>query len=42
MKVSLAALNASFAVASSAFGFDLPPIIPPHAPAVTAALQQSA
>jgi len=31
MKLSLAALIAACAVASSAFGaFDLPPIIPPH------------
>jgi hypothetical protein len=43
MKVSLAALHTACAVASSAFGFDTPPIIPPHAPAATAvALQQSA
>jgi hypothetical protein len=35
MKVSLVALNTACAVASSAFiGFDLPPIVPPHAPAV--------
>jgi hypothetical protein len=35
MKVSLAALNTACAVASSTFaGFDLPPIVPPHAPAV--------
>jgi hypothetical protein len=43
MKVSLAALNTACAVASSAFiGFDVPPIIPPHSPALTGALQQSA
>lgn len=36
MKVSLVALNTACAVASSAFvGFDIPPIVPPHAPAVT-------
>jgi len=35
MKISLAALNNACAVASSAFiGFDNPPIIPPHSPAV--------
>ena len=35
MKVSLVALNTPCAVASSAFaGFDIPPIVPPHAPAV--------
>jgi hypothetical protein len=34
MKVSLAALNTACAVASSTFvGFDMPPIVPPHAPA---------
>jgi hypothetical protein len=38
MKVSLAALNIACAVASSTFGsFDYPPIMPPHAPAVSAA-----
>jgi hypothetical protein len=38
MKVSLAALNTACAVASSAFvGFDMPPIVPPHSPAVTGA-----
>jgi hypothetical protein len=35
MKISLVALNAACAVTSSAFGFDNPPIVPPHAPAVT-------
>jgi hypothetical protein len=35
MKISLAALNTACAVASSTFvGFDMPPIVPPHAPAV--------
>ncbi len=35
MKVSLAALNTACALPSSAFvGFDVPPLIPPHAPAV--------
>jgi hypothetical protein len=38
MKVSLVALNHACAVASSAFvSFDLPPIIPPHSPAVIVA-----
>jgi hypothetical protein len=35
MKVSLAALNTACAVASSPFvGFDFPPVVPPHSPAV--------
>lgn len=35
MKVSLAALNTACAVAGSALvSFDIPPIIPPHSPAV--------
>ncbi len=35
MKMSLAALNPACAVASSAFvGFDMPPVIPPHSPAM--------
>jgi hypothetical protein len=35
MKISLAALNTACVVASSTFvGFDMPPIVPPHAPAV--------
>jgi hypothetical protein len=35
MKVSLAALNTACAVGSSAFvSFDIPPLVPPHAPAV--------
>jgi hypothetical protein len=34
MKVSLVALNTAYTVASSVFvGFDVPPILPPHAPA---------
>jgi hypothetical protein len=38
MKFSLSALNTACAVASSAFaGFDYPPVVPPHAPAVSAA-----
>jgi hypothetical protein len=38
MKVSLVALNAACAVTSSAFvSFDIPPLVPPHAPAVTVA-----
>jgi hypothetical protein len=38
MKVSLAALNTACAVATSTFAsFDYPPIVPPHAPAVSAA-----
>ena len=37
MKFSLAALNTACAVASSTFaGFDVPPILPPHAPATVA------
>jgi hypothetical protein len=37
MKVSLSALNTACAVASSTFaGFDYPPVVPPHAPAVSA------
>jgi hypothetical protein len=35
MKISLAALNTACALTSSTFvGFDMPPIVPPHAPAV--------
>jgi hypothetical protein len=35
MKFSLVALNTACAVASSAFvSFDVPPLVPPHAPAV--------
>jgi hypothetical protein len=36
MKVSLSALNSACAAARSAFvSFDVPPSLPPHAPAVT-------
>jgi hypothetical protein len=38
MNVSLVALNAACAVATSTIGsFDYPPIVPPHAPAAFAA-----
>jgi hypothetical protein len=37
MKVSLSALNTACVVAGSAFiSFDIPPIVPPHAPVTVA------
>jgi hypothetical protein len=42
MKFSLAALITACALASSAFAFDTPPIVPPHAALAPVALHQLA